>query len=194
AATVFGLQMPPGVVGFVAPNQILGEPPTQASDVWSVTALALHGMTGQFTYPGASETERERSATLGRVRHLVQIEPEAPSILLDLLEYAFENSVEAHRLAVRFRDVADAREVRILRHLRDDTARRRSARPPPPDVRTNVSVPPVPQGPRPRGGYSQSQLAPAVNPPTASTLSQFEHIDAPRVPAVENAPLNRPPR
>jgi hypothetical protein len=145
-------------------------------------------MSGDYTYPGATDAEREHSATLGRVRHLGQIAPDAPRVLIDLFEYALDNVADAHQLAVRFRVLSDAREVRLLRHLHDDLPHRRStsSRPPPSaHPAAAVSIPAAPQysGPRPKGAYSQ--MSPAVNAQTANTVPQFERVDPTR---------SRPPR
>jgi serine/threonine protein kinase len=186
ACALLDLRVPPGAVGFVAPNQVVGEPPNSASDVWSAAALALHAMSGDYTYPGTTDAERQHSATLGRVRHLGQIAPDAPRVLIDLFEQALDNVTEAHQLAVRFRVLSDAREVRLLRHLHDEVPHRRSSRPPPSGrPGATVSIPPAPQwnGPRPKGGYSQ--MSPAVTPQTANTVPQFEQVDPSR---------GRPPR
>lgn len=87
-ATVTGVG-PIGTLAFMEPGVARGEPASRASDVWSLAATLLAGLSGEGPYPGMPTDNLLRA-----LRHLADVPPTVPGDLQpgvrDLLARCFE--------------------------------------------------------------------------------------------------------
>ena len=64
-----------GTPRYMAPEQLLGEPATPASDVWALGVLAFECLTGDKPVAGKSLAQLVRAVTRGEVKHLPEGAP-----------------------------------------------------------------------------------------------------------------------
>ncbi len=79
-----------GTLGYCAPEQLRGQPPTPAADVFALGVLFYELCSGRPPYPQADRQDLISAMEAGRHQPLGELRPELPDALVDLIEACLE--------------------------------------------------------------------------------------------------------
>jgi tRNA A-37 threonylcarbamoyl transferase component Bud32 len=77
-----------GTVGYMSPEQVLGEPPSVTWDVWALAVVAYEALAGALPFPVPSREAWRQSVLAGRPTPLDAHQPDAPPAWMDFFARA----------------------------------------------------------------------------------------------------------
>lgn len=77
-----------GKLGYLSPEQIAGESPTQAIDLWSASIVLFEMLAGQRAFVGENELEVMLRIKAAKVPNLRKLNPDVPKPLVKIVEKA----------------------------------------------------------------------------------------------------------
>src|SRR4051812_22951426 len=86
---------PVGTPGYMAPEQILGEPIDRRSDVFSIGVVAYELFTGAEAFPGDSVPAITHRILTQEPKSLPDVSPDLPAALVDVVERAMSKKADA---------------------------------------------------------------------------------------------------
>src|SRR4051812_6836077 len=146
---------PVGTPGYMAPEQILGEPIDRRSDVFSIGVVAYELFTGAEAFPGDSVPAITHRILTQEPKSLTDVSPDLPAALVDVVERAMSKKADA-----RFENADAFRTALVAARAHVDVDRI--------DTMAPTIIRPAPSFTPPPGGRPASGGRPGTGPVRAT--------------------------